>query len=159
MKFLHTVFLFVELALHRIQKPLFDQSFFIAAVRKKLGEARLLKVDFLNNIFPLSVIDLILFKLIKILSGLRAVVHVITVKFQRIVFLVRLKKLTALAVAFQNKLFILFLNHRHMIKILRTSAAVLADKADHLKPVVIVILRKLAPAHHHAHKAVSCTAV
>ena len=75
------------------------------------------------------------------------------------ILFVRLEKLPALAVIFEHDLLIPLLDHRQIVDVLRAASRVLTDKIDHLKRIVRLVLRQLAPAHHHAGKAVPRPAV
>ena len=59
LKFLHPVPLFIQLALHRVQKPFFHQSLLVPAVGKQLGKAGLLQIHLFDDAFPLLIVDLV----------------------------------------------------------------------------------------------------
>ena len=155
LKFLHTVALFVELALHRIEKPFFHQSLLIAAIRKQIRQTRLFQIHFLDNRLPLFVIDLILHQFIKILAGLRGIIHVIIKKLHGTILLIALKHLLAGRKIFENHLLLSLFHNRQMMDVQKAWFPIFTDKIDHVQRILMVFSNFLIAAHHHSSQHIT----
>ena len=159
LEFLHAVPLLIQLALYRVKKPFLHQTFLVPAVREQLRKSRFLKVHLLNDRLPFLIMDLVLHKLVKILSGLRSIRHIIIEKIHRAILLIRLKYLPARRKILEDHLLLPLLHHRKMVDILDTWFLIFTDDIDHLQILAAAFTALLAPSHHHPRKDIPCSAV
>ena len=120
LKFLHPVLFFVQLTFHCFQKPFFHKSFFIPTVSEQFRKSGLFQIHFFDNGFPFLVVNLIFRQLVKILSGLCRVVHIIIKELHLTILLIYLKQLSAGRKILEDHFFFSFFHHRKMMDILHT---------------------------------------